>query len=315
MTTPATPRLLSEPHCVWDAGATLGEGTCWSVREQSLWWVDILAHRLLRYTPSTGARRSWDFDETISAVSERASAPGLIVTLQHGFALFNPVTGALRRLQAPEPERPNNRFNDGKCDAEGRFWAGTMDFDCIAPTGALYRYIAAAGAGDEGAAPERFGTCVRALDAGFAVTNGPTWSQDGRTMFFNDTVRREVSAFDADPATGEVNNGRVWLRFAPQDGHPDGMTTDADGRLWIAHWGAACVTCHEPLHGAELLRMHLPTSHITDVAFGGAELDTLYVTSARSGLSEGRLESEPLAGGLFAVRTNVRGCAANLFGG
>jgi D-xylonolactonase len=306
----SVPRLLETPRCVWPAAAALGEGTCWSAREQALWWVDILGQQLHRYTPASGEQRSWAFAETISAVAERAHAPGLLVTLRRGFALFDPATGALRRLEEPEPERPLNRFNDGKCDGAGRFWAGTMDFDCRAPTGALYRFDPTPDAG-----PDRIGRVVRALDPGFAITNGPTWSRDGRTMYFTDTLRGEISAFDFEAAAGTLSNQRLWLRFGHGDGKPDGMTTDAAGRIWIAHWGAACVTCREPASGAELLRVRLPASQITNVAFGGAGLDMLYITSARSGLSAEGLQAEPLAGALFALKTDARGCAPGLFAG
>jgi sugar lactone lactonase YvrE len=307
----ARPRLLEAPRCVWEAGALLGEGTCWSVREQALWWVDILGHRLHRYAHATGERASWDFDETISAVAERAARPGLFVTLQRCFALFDPATGALTRLQEPEPDRPTNRFNDGKCDAQGRFWAGTMDFGCRAPTGALYRYTADAAPSPKGPV----GRWVRALDAGFAVTNGPTWSADGRTLYFTDTVRGEIGAYDFEPATGRLGTVRPWLHLDESEGRPDGMTTDAAGRIWVAHWGGSRVTCRDPDSGAELLRVELPTAHITNVAFGGPALDTLYVTSARSDLDADALQAQPLAGGLFAVRTDAVGVPAGLFAG
>jgi sugar lactone lactonase YvrE len=295
------PRILSAPRVVGDARATLGEGLCWSPREQALWWVDILEHRLHRYGLA-GAHVSWSFDETISAVAERADRPGLAVTLRRGFALFDPANGDLQRLDEPESDRPGNRFNDGKCDARGRFWGGSMDFAAQAPTGALYCFDAA-------------GRARRAVDLGWRVTNGPTWTLDGRTMLVNDTVQRRVVAYAFDVASGEVGTSREWLLLPDGDGHPDGMTTDAAGRIWIAHWGGACVTCHDPVTAAELARVALPTAHITNVAFGGPRMTTLYVSSACAELSEAQRAAQPLAGALFAIETDAVGLPANRFAG
>lgn len=295
-------------RCVQALGDALGEGLLWSVREQALYWVDILSCHLHRWDPALGVHRRWTFAEEISALAERASAPGLIVTLRRGFAFFDPASDSgapcePQYVHQPEPERGGNRFNDGKCDALGRFWAGTMDFACESPTGALYRY-------------DPDGSCTR-HDDGFAVTNGPTWgpSGPGQGLYFNDTVNGCTYRYDFDATAGTVSNKTLWNRFARGDGVPDGMTTDAQGRLWIAHWGGSCVSCHDPVTAAELCRVTLPVSQVTNCTFGGPDLCTLFITSARVGLTPEQLAAEPLAGALFAVAIDSPGLPAHAFGG
>lgn len=293
--------MVNAVEVLWPAEAELGEGTCWSVREQALWWVDILGRQLHRWRAGSGQRSSWAFEQEISAVAECAEGPGLVVALRQGLAHFDPAHPApLRWLHRPPEEPPGNRFNDGKCDPQGRFWAGSMDFDCVAPTGALYSL-------------EPGVRCVR-HPLGWAVTNGPAFSADGRTMWANDTTRGTVHAFDFDPATGAIANGRPWLQLAEGDGLPDGMSTDADGVLWLCHWGGSCVTAHDPASARELARIELPASQITNCAFGGPDFRTLFITSARVGLGAAQLAREPLAGALFAVALDRPGRAAPLFG-
>ncbi|TFW05166.1 SMP-30/gluconolactonase/LRE family protein, partial [Oxalobacteraceae bacterium OM1] len=273
---------MTTPQCVWNAHARLGEGPLWSIREQALYWVDILSHRLHRYSPIEG-QRTWEFDQEVSAVAERAETDELIITQRHGFAVFHPETGELRPLAQVEDHLPGNRFNDGKCDIHGRFWAGTMDFACQAATGSLYRL-----------SPD---LSVERIDSEYVVTNGPAWSGDHGTLYHNDSANGRVYAFDFDAASGSVSNKRLFLQFQPEDGSPDGMPTDAEGGLWIAHWGASKLTRHDP-SGKVLQTIALPCSQITSCAFGGPDLKTLYITSAADGLSPEQREREPLAGGL-----------------
>jgi xylono-1,5-lactonase len=292
--------MTMTPECVWKARATLGEGPVWSDREQALYWVDILDRRLHRYAPDNGDRRSWKFDEEISSVAERAEASGLVVTVRHGFAFFDQATEKLQHIIEPESHLPNNRFNDGKCDARGRYWAGSVEFGCREPVGSLYRLT-----------PDQH--CER-MDTEYSVTNGPTWSADWKTMYFNDSHLGHVYAFDFDLESGTISNKRLFLDFGPEDGSPDGMTTDAEGCLWITHWGPGKVTRRDT-RGKVIQTIDFPCNHVTSCTFGGPDFKTLFVTSARAGLSEEELERQPLAGSLFAVELDVAGVPAHRFAG
>ncbi|MGQ0709369.1 MAG: SMP-30/gluconolactonase/LRE family protein [Rhodoferax sp.] len=283
----------TRPQSVWSAGASLGEGALWSEAEQALYWVDIHGHQLHRYTPQSQRRETWDTPDIVTALSLVQGRRALMLSVRHGVALFDPDSGALRSVDQAGQEPVGNRFNDAKVDRQGRLWCCSMDDGCELPSGALYRWDAGHG----------FTRHVQ----GLCVGNGPTWSLDGRTLYLSDSVRGTVRAYAFDTERGTLGAARDWLVLPPQDGLPDGLTTDAQGRIWVAHWGGRCVTAHDPDSGETLQRIDLPASQITSCAFGGADYQTLFITSARGGLPAEQLEREPLAGALFAVEMPAPG--------
>jgi sugar lactone lactonase YvrE len=200
-----------------------------------------------------------------------------------------------------EPRLAGNRFNDGKCDLTGRFWAGTMDIEERRASGALYFL-------------ER--NKVRRVLGGVTISNGLGWSPNNDTMYYIDTPTRRVCAFDYNAETGKVKDRRTVVDFNPdQQGSPDGMAVDTEGKMWVAHWGGSRVTRWNPATGRPLDAVILPVSQVTSCCFGGRNLDELYITTARTGLDREALLRQPLAGGVFRVKTGLRGLPTNLFDG
>lgn len=286
-------------ECVWDAGAALGEGPLWSAAERALYWLDIKNPRILRYEPETGARTEIAMPEEIGCLVPRRDG-GFVAGLRSGFAFVDLADGVatVRPIVAPEPDLPGNRMNDGKCDARGRLWAGTMDDACKEPTGSLYRLD-----------PD---LSLTRMDTGYVVTNGPAFSPDGATMYHNDSIAGTILAFDCDPESGRIESRRVFAHTP--DGSPDGMTVDAEGCVWCAIWGGWKVVRLTP-DGAVDRAIELPAAQVTSCAFGGDDLRTLYVTTASTGLSPAERAEQPLAGGLFACATGIEGLPAEPYAG
>lgn len=278
------------------AGAELGEGPVWDARSSRLVWVDITARRIQLTDPVSGASETIEVPLHVGAVVPRA-AGGFVAALQDGFWVVG--DGPAERIASMPEARPGLRFNDGKCDPAGRFWAGTMAYDQAPGAGALYRL-------------EPDGQAAMVL-AGVTVSNGLAWSLDGRTMYYIDTPTQRIDAFSYLAATGEIGDRHPEIHIAPEAGAPDGMTIDADGGLWVALWGGAAV--HRYLDGRLERVIKLPVSQPTSCCFGGDGLDELYVTSAWEGLSARQRRVEPLAGALFRVRPGVRGIAPAVFVG
>jgi xylono-1,5-lactonase len=282
--------------CIADVKAVLGEGPVWVEREQALYWLDIPEKKAFRWSEGEGVRTT-DLATNICSLAPRASG-GFI---GGGYDGFLEVGADLRsRLIAdPEPELAGNRFNDGKVDRQGRFWAGTMDRIEREASGSLYRL-------DPNLSWQR-------IDSGYKVTNGPAFSLDGRTLYHTDSARQIVYAFGLQE-DGSASNRRVHLQFGEGDGYPDGMTVDAEDCLWIAFWDGWCVRRFSPA-GERLAELRVPAQRPTSCAFGGSDYTQLFITTASRDLGPQELFTQPYAGGLFMTVPGVKGVAEPLFAG
>ena len=224
---------------------------------------------------------------------------GFIGGTEDGIAVIDLDSASFELRLTPEAHLPDNRFNDGKVDRSGRFWAGTMDDTEKDSTGTLYRID-----------PDLSATPV---DTGYKVTNGPAFSPSGDIMYHNDSARQVTYAFDLD-ADGNASNRRQFAQYGEGDGYPDGMTVDAEGCLWIAFWDGWCVRRYSP-GGECIAKIDVPVSKPTSCAFGGPDLDRLYITSASIGLDDQDLADQPQAGGLFVAAPGVSGIAELPFAG
>ncbi len=278
------------------AGARLGEGPVWDVRSGRLAWVDVFASRIHLTDTRTGATDVIPVPLHVGSIAPRA-AGGFVAALQDGFWVLG--DGPPRQLARVPETAPGLRFNDGKCDPAGRFWAGTMAYDESPGAGALYRLDSEA-------------VATRVLD-GVTISNGLAWSADGSTMYFIDSPTHRIDAFSYAPATGVIGDRHLAVAIPPEVGTPDGMTIDIKGGLWVAIWDGSAV--HRYLDGRLDRVIDLPVSRPTSCTFGGDDLDELFVTSAWEGLSDAERAAQPLAGAVFRLDPGVRGLPPVPFAG
>ncbi len=279
---------------MFDAKAYLGEDPMWDSRTGTLYWLDIINKRI--YADGDVLA---EFDEFIGCIAPRLRG-GLVLTKRFSYWTFDLDASSSTFLATLADEPANNRFNDGKCDPRGRFVAGTMDINEKDPTGVLYSFD---------------GKSVAKIFGNVTISNGMTWSPDGKTFYYIDTPTREVKAFDYGLDTSLVANPRVAVTVPESLGWPDGMTSDAQGNLWIAMWGGAQVTKWNPNTGELLEQIPVPVIQPSSCTFGGKNMNELFITSARKGLNAAALNKYPLSGGVFRVGTNVEGLPAFEFAG
>jgi L-arabinonolactonase len=283
-----------------DTRCTLGEGALWCARTGQLYWTDIEGARLWRHDPHASRTTSWTMPERLATFALCADPHYLLLGLASRLAFFELASGETRAIVDVEPGM-NTRVNDGKCDRQGRFVFGTKyEGSPMRAEGGFYRL-------------NRDLSLERLPLPAPAISNSIAFSPDGATMYYCDSPTREIHACDYG-ADGRIANARLFVRLRDATGVPDGSAVDRDGGLWNAQWGGARVVRYGP-DGVETARIDVPSAQPSCVAFGGAQLDTLYITSARDELDAAALAADPHAGGVFVASPGIAGLSEPLFGG
>ncbi|NHE57371.1 SMP-30/gluconolactonase/LRE family protein [Cyclobacterium plantarum] len=275
-----------------DAQCILAESPTWHKGQQCYMWVDIEKGHLYKFDPVKKDSKKWEFPHRLSLV-----VPGqnrkLVLALDAKLARFDPETSDLSWLAEVEEERPENRFNDGSCDAKGRLWAGTMSTKFTQNAGALY--------------------CMdldlkvkKKIDL-VTISNGICWSLDQKTMYYIDSPTRKIQAFDFDIETGFISFKEIAVSIPEEMGTPDGMCMDQNGKLWVAHYGGFGVYQWDPKTGMQLDKIDVAAPHVTSCAFVGPENNELLITTARENLSDDMIQKYPQSGGVFLCKMPVRG--------
>ena len=264
----------------------LGEGPVWDAANHTILWVDIMGCAIHALDMKSHALQSISTPSMIGSFA-LCSDGNIVAALQQGFVFINRNTGEITEIANPEKQLPDNRFNDGKTDPSGRFWAGSMSLTGETGTGSLYMLDC--------------NLTINKKIENVSISNGLCWSLDNRFFYYIDTPTMEVVRFDYDNSTGEISNKTTVISIPAKEGYPDGMTIDSEGMLWIAHWEGWQVARWNPSTGKKINTIQLPVSLVTSICFGGENMDDMFITSARVGLTDEQLAEEPLAGSSFII--------------
>ena len=272
----------------------LGEGPIWRQKQQALYWVDIHQKLVERYHPASGERKTWHFPYAITALGVNAKG-GFVATSEKSFGKWNGRSNRIEELIDPEPDLPENRFNDGAVGPDGYFWAGTMreevDLDAH-PPGSFYRFVR--------------NVAASCLENNLYISNGLGWSPDKKYFYLTDSPVRTIYRYEYEPTSGEITNRQVWVHSPDEPGVPDGLAVDSEGCVWSAQWGGWKVIRYDP-EGVKMMEIELPVGHPTSCAFGGPSLNELFITSAWTPLTPEQRAAQPLAGDVFHVQLEVKG--------
>lgn len=276
----------------------LGEGPLWLKGSNSLCWVDILKHKVYEYSVDSKQTRNWDINKHVTLLIETDKKGVLLIGVKGGLALLNMETNTLTDVIPLEIEKDNSRPNDGGCDPNGNLWIGTLDMDFEEGAGALYML-------EDSTFKEKI--------TGTTIANGLVWSGDEKSMYFIDSPKGTVQAFNYSKADNSIVFQKEVIQIPKELGGPDGMAIDEEGMLWVAHYGGYSVGRWNPTTGELLEKIDVPAPNITACAFGGDDLQTLFITTARQELSDVELAAFPKSGSLFSVKTSVKGLRKNIF--
>lgn len=282
-----------------NVNAELGEGALWNYKTKELYWVDINGKKLHIYNPETKQNKTLNTPSKIGTVVPKNEAE-VLVALEDGVYIMDINTGNTTIFSNMADVLINSRLNDGKCDPSGRFWVGSMQNSQQTGKANLY-------------AIDALGNYNQKIP-NVTVSNGIVWSLDKTMMFYIDTPTSQIKAYDYDDTTGDISNGRVVVNIATSQGFPDGMTIDAEGMLWVAMWNGNAVIRFNPTTGTVISKLEIPAHNVTSCAFGGVNLETLYITTANTDMTAAEKQMYPLAGSIFKVNPGVNGVNCNFFG-
>lgn len=291
-------RLMISVQCMVESKDLLGEGPVWSASEQMVYWLDIMQNKIHRFRLKDQFFATQTYSERITAIAPTNQKEWIGLTAKE-IILFNPHNPNIEKIAAVESDMPFNRFNDGKADPQGRFWAGTMnEKEMDRAEGSLYRI------------DHEFR--IKKMASGIPLCNGMGWSPDSKTMYLNQTFKYEITAYNFDPKHGEISCPRVFAKLDRKWGGPDGLAVDAKGNVWCAQYGAAHVLGFSP-EGELIQTIKLPVPNVTSCTFGGDNFEVLFITTARQEMQKHDLLQAPLSGSLFSCCPGVKGLPVNIF--
>ncbi|WP_046745031.1 SMP-30/gluconolactonase/LRE family protein [Kordia zhangzhouensis] len=283
----------------YEIPSKLGEGAIWDYRKKVLYWVDIEGKSLNIYSPKTKTNKEIKMPSRIGTVVPSEIENEAVVALEDGIYMVNIVTENISLLSDIEATHTENRFNDGKCDPNGNLWVGSMHLPQSKPEGSLYKI------NSDGEAQKMLGNIT--------ISNGIVWTKDKKTMYYIDTPTSNIRAFDYNEQNNTISNERIAVKVDEADGFPDGMTIDENDKLWVGLWNGNCIAQYDPITGKMLSKVHVPAHNVTSCAFGGENLDILYITTSSLDMNDEEKKQYNKAGSIFKIKLDTRGVRSTFF--